>query len=177
MRLGDRCVGEDGVEGLYRWHAAKRIVAPNGEVSAMHALDVSRVQRTGMEYRSRAEVNGLPVVHVSFGGFDRIQRPRVARGLFAFGDVAIGLVAVGGLAIAPLSFGGIAIGLLALGGLAAGVVALAGVAVGLVAAGAVAFGVTAFGEVTVSAAAAPWLRRSGVGFRPRVAPAGSSDQG
>ena len=127
----------------------------------MHALDISRARSTGLEYRSRAEVNGVPVVHVSFAGFDHVRQPRVARGLFAVGDVAIGLVAVGGIALAPLSFGGIAIGLLALGGVAAGVVAMAGVAIGLVAVGAVAVGVTAVGELTVSAAAAPWLRRRG----------------
>lgn len=133
----------------------------------MHALDISRARSTGLEYRSRAEVNGVPVVHVSFAGFDHVRQPRVARGLFAAGDVAIGVVAVGGIAIAPLSFGGIAVGLLALGGVAAGVVAVAGVAMGLVAVGAVAVGVTAVGELTAGAAAAPLLRIGEPSSRPR----------
>lgn len=127
----------------------------------MSTLSVSNVYREGWEYRSKAELHGLPVVHVSFAGMDRFRRPNVARGVFAFGDVAIGLVACGGVAIGPVALGGIALGLVALGGIAAGVIALAGVAVGLVAAGAVAAEVTASGEVTVGAAVTPWPRWRG----------------
>lgn len=136
----------------------------------MHTLHVSRVLGTGWEYRSHAQVNGLPMLHVSFGGFERGSHTGVAKGVFAVGDVAIGLVAFGGVAVAPLAFGGIAVGLVALGGLAVGLVALAGLAVGVVAAGALAVGVTAFGDVTLSAAAAPLLRRHRVGSRTQVVP-------
>lgn len=110
----------------------------------------AHLRRTRWEYRSPASVNGIPVVHVALGGRDQAggYRPGVARGMFAFGDIAIGLVAMGGVAIAPLSFGGVAIGLVAMGGVALGLVALGAVAIGLLAVGAVAIGLSAVGAVT-----------------------------
>lgn len=105
------------------------------------------------EYTSPGSVLGIPVLHVAVGGRapDGGYRPGVARGLFAFGDVAVGLVAVGGVAVAPVSLGGIAIGLVALGGIALGLVAVGGLAIGLIAVGAVAIGVNAIGAATPSA--------------------------
>jgi hypothetical protein len=110
----------------------------------------ANLRRPRWEYRSPASVNGIPVVHVALGGRDQGggYRPGVARGIFAFGDIAIGLVAMGGVALAPLSLGGVAVGLVAMGGAALGLVAVGGVAFGLMAVGAVAIGFNAVGAVT-----------------------------
>jgi RNA polymerase sigma factor (sigma-70 family) len=105
------------------------------------------------EYRSRATLFGLPLVHWRSCG--PVRRPGekiqpaigwIACGekaygiLYASGGIAVGGISTGGLSIGLLSFGGLSIGLLALGGLAAGAVALGGGAIGLVASGGMALG-------------------------------------
>ncbi len=105
------------------------------------------------EYRSRATLLGLPLVH--WRSFGKVRRPgekvRPAIGwiacgeraygiLYASGGVAVGAISTGGLSIGLLSFGGLSIGLLALGGFAFGAVALGGGAVGWMASGGMALG-------------------------------------
>jgi len=108
------------------------------------------VRRRAIEYRSEQRWGDLPVVHVSVGGWQADGRYRLgrARGVIAFGDIAMGLVAIGGVAIGLFSVGGVAVGLVALGAVAIGLVAVGAVAIGLFAAGAVAIGLTAMGAVT-----------------------------
>jgi hypothetical protein len=115
------------------------------------------------EYRSKASVFSLPLLHVNFAG----RRPDGARslaratGLVAIGNVAVGVVAcgrvaVGGLALGalvgfgPLALGGaVAAGGMALGGgVAAGYHAFGGAAAGYAAVGGVAVGQYAFGGLT-----------------------------
>ena len=90
-----------------------------------------------MEYRSRAEFLGLPLVDVAVGAPVAGQYRRgVATGWVAVGDIACGvLLAVGGIAIGGVSLGGVSVGALALGGLALGVAGLGGLALGVVAMG------------------------------------------
>jgi len=83
----------------------------------------------GYEYRSKAEVAGLPLVHVAQGIDPATGRPRIARGIIAIGNVAIGVVAMGGFAMGIVSLGGFSLGFLALGGLALGGVSIGGVAI------------------------------------------------
>jgi hypothetical protein len=111
--------------------------------------------RMAFEYRSDRVVGDLPLVHVSVGGrnVDGRYQVGVARGIFAFGDLAFGLVAVGGIAFGLVSVGGIAFGLAAMAGVAVGFAALGGVAVGLVAVGVVAIGLASVGTVTPGAMA------------------------
>jgi zinc-ribbon domain len=110
----------------------------------------------GYEYRSRATLWGLPLVHVATGVDSLTGRRRVARGIIAIGERAVGVLAIGGGAIGAIAIGGGAIGiialggaaiggLLALGGAAIGAVALGGAAIGAVAVGGGAFGYYAFG--------------------------------
>jgi hypothetical protein len=81
----------------------------------------------GYEYRSRAEIAGLPLVHVAQGIDPATGRPRIAQGIIAIGNIAIGVFALGGFAMGVVSLGGFSIGLLALGGLALGGVSIGGV--------------------------------------------------
>ena len=94
-----------------------------------------------MEYKSRATLLGIPVIHINTGTFQRNRfRPGFARGWIAFGNVAAGIVfAAGGAAAGGVAFGGVAVGILAFGGLSVGALALGGMAVGLFAFGGMAF--------------------------------------
>ena len=105
------------------------------------------------EYRSRATLFGLPLVH--WRSFGKVRRPNekvqpaigwIACGeraygiLYASGGIAVGGISMGGLSIGLVSFGGLSIGLLAFGGFAIGAVALGGMAIGWVASGGMALG-------------------------------------
>ena len=90
-----------------------------------------------MEYRSRASILGLPLVHVATGAFTGGRYRRgVAIAWVAVGDVAVGvLFACGGVALGSVSLGGAALGVLPIGGLALGLVAVGGLGLGIVALG------------------------------------------
>jgi RNA polymerase sigma factor (sigma-70 family) len=98
------------------------------------------------EYRSRATLFGLPLVHIRMGklpGQKKLQPAigwiacgEVAYGIiFASGAVAVGGISTGGASVGILSFGGFSLGLLAFGGFSLGGVALGGAAIGLIASG------------------------------------------
>lgn len=84
------------------------------------------------EYRSEAELFGLPLVHIAQGIDPQTGRPRVARGIIAIGNLAIGVFALGGMAVGGFTLGGVSLGILALGGVAIGGFALGGVSLGVV---------------------------------------------
>ena len=85
----------------------------------------------GYEYKSEAELFGLPLIHIAQGVNPKTGAPRVAKGIIAIGNIALGVFAMGGFAFGGIAFGGLSIGLLALGGLALGGVTLGGVSLGL----------------------------------------------
>ena len=100
------------------------------------------------EYRSRATLFGLPLVHCR-GAKRPGEKMKPAVGwiafgeiacgvLFASGGVAVGGISVGGLGFGIISIGGFGIGLMAFGGLALGAVAMGGAAIGLMASGGIA---------------------------------------
>jgi hypothetical protein len=82
------------------------------------------------EYKSEAELFGLPQIHIGQGVDPKTGAPRVAKGIIAIGNMAIGVFALGGLAIGGLTIGGASIGLFVLGGFALGGVTLGGVSIG-----------------------------------------------
>ena len=104
------------------------------------------------EYRSRASLLGLPLVHIRLRG--GITRGPV-KAWIAGGDSAIGgLFAFGGLAVAPISFGGFAAGLLTFGGCGVGILTLGGFSLGVWALGGFALGWQAIGGCAVAWSAA-----------------------
>jgi len=111
----------------------------------------------GFEYRSKATVFGLPLVHISSGTDPATGKRRIARGIIAIGDVAKGVVALGGVAMGGIAFGGIAVGGLAVGGLGLGIVSLSGMAVAL----AFAFGGMAVGPIAVGGLAIGYYAAGG----------------
>lgn len=100
----------------------------------------------GREWKSRATLFGLPIVHIAFGHNPRTKQKLIAKGIIAVGDVAVGGLAVGGTSIGVISMGGVALGVNALGGVAGGLqVAFGGVAFGGIAVGGIALALAAFG--------------------------------
>ncbi|NBV24504.1 MAG: sigma-70 family RNA polymerase sigma factor [Proteobacteria bacterium] len=98
------------------------------------------------EYRSRATLLGLPLVHCRSGRRPGEKKAQPAIGwiacgeiaygvLFANGAVAVGGISMGGVSVGIVSFGGVSLGLLALGGVAVGGVAMGGLAIGVIASG------------------------------------------
>ncbi len=104
------------------------------------------------EYKSRWGIFGWPLVHIAFGMDPETGKRRVARGLFAYGEMAIGAFAGGGMAIGGIAFGGAALGIISLGGVSFGLlmalgglaissgIALGGCAIGFIALGGGAIG-------------------------------------
>jgi RNA polymerase sigma factor (sigma-70 family) len=93
------------------------------------------------EFRSRATLLGLPLLHIRLGDrFDVVRGP--VKAWIAIGSShAVGVIfASGGLAIAPISFGGIAIGLLSFGAIAMGIFPLGAISIGMWAYGGLALG-------------------------------------
>ena len=94
-----------------------------------------------MEFRSRARLLGIPLIHIATGAVTEGRYRRgVATAWFAVGDIAIGvLFAGGGVALGGISLGGAALGVVPIGGLALGLLAAGGLAFGVVAVGGAAF--------------------------------------
>ena len=103
-----------------------------GEFLAASPAGVARAIRPGWgyEYKSSLTLFGLPLVHIASGVDAQTGRPRIARGIFALGNIAVGVFAFGGIALGGLTFGGMSIGVIGIGGMAVGGVALGGMAVG-----------------------------------------------
>ncbi|MBI2511998.1 MAG: sigma-70 family RNA polymerase sigma factor [Opitutae bacterium] len=102
------------------------------------------------EYRSRATLLGLPLVHVRFSTPDAGQGP--ALGWIAGGDRAVGLLfAYGGWAVGGVSVGGVTFGLVSLGAVSTGVLSLGAICFGGVAFGSVSVGWRVFGSLSATA--------------------------
>jgi predicted Ser/Thr protein kinase len=97
--------------------------------ASFHGRAWNRAQQ--FEYRSKATLFGLPLVHVALGVDPQTGRGLVAKGIVAIGGRAKGVFAFGGMAQGVFAFGGLAIGVFANGGCALGLVSLGGLAVAL----------------------------------------------
>jgi len=82
------------------------------------------------EYRSRASLLGLPLVHIRIGDrFDVLQKP--VKAWIAVGNCALGgLLAFGGIVVAPFGVGFFSFGLIPFAGIAVGLIPLGGIAIG-----------------------------------------------
>ncbi|WP_455616487.1 helix-turn-helix domain-containing protein [Eisenbergiella sp.] len=122
--------------------------------------------RKGFEYKSRASVFGIPLVHVKFGGGNGKVRLRdAARGIIAVGNLAFGVVSVGIFSAGLLSFGVLSLGLL----FSLGVVSLGAIAVGVVAMGIVTGGISSVGIYATGVAAAGKEVATGVSVSGKTA--------
>ena len=81
------------------------------------------------EYKSEAELFGLPLIHIAQGIDPKTGSPRVAKGIIAIGNIAVGVFALGGFALGGVTIGGASVGVFALGGLALGGITLGGLSI------------------------------------------------
>jgi serine/threonine protein kinase len=96
-------------------------------------------RKKGRDWRTQAEIFGLPLIHRASGVDPETGVQRVAKGVIAVGEVALGVVAIGRQA--------------------AGVVAVGVVSAGLVSAGALTFGLaSSWGAIAAGADPSGWLR-------------------
>lgn len=101
------------------------------------------------EYRSKSTLFGVPWIHVKTRRWYS-NRPGIARGIIALGDVSIGCISLGGIAFGGICLGGVSIGLCSVGGLAiAALLAIGGIAVGTAAIGGISVGLIALGGIAV----------------------------
>jgi RNA polymerase sigma factor (sigma-70 family) len=104
--------------------------------------------RRPFEYRSRATLLGLPLLHVRYTPPPGDAGP--ALGWIAVGDRAVGvLFALGALAAGGVSVGSVSVGIVAVGGVSVGLVSLGSVAFGVLVLGSVAAGVIVFGAFSI----------------------------
>ncbi len=85
----------------------------------------------GYEWKSKADILGLPWVHIAVGRDQKTGRLLVAKGVVAIGQFAVGIVAIGQFAFGVFAVAQFAIGIAyGLGQLAVGMTAVGQVAVG-----------------------------------------------
>ena len=87
-------------------------------------------QRKDFEYRSKEEINGLPLIHINIGTHPETGRPRVAKGVVAIGNIAFGVVSIGVAAFGVVTLAVFGLGVVSLASLAIGIIALGAVALG-----------------------------------------------
>ena len=87
-------------------------------------------QLTNIEFRSKEEISGWPLIHINFGIDPETGRPLVAKGVVAIGNIAFGVVSIGAAAVGVVTLAGFGLGVVSLAGIAIGIVALGGVALG-----------------------------------------------
>ena len=87
-------------------------------------------QRKDFEYRSKEEINGLPLVHINIGTDPDSGRPRVAKGIVAIGNIAFGVVSIGVAAFGVVSLAAFGLGIVSLASVAIGIIALGSIALG-----------------------------------------------
>lgn len=94
-------------------------------------------KKQGVDYRSKLQLMGLPLIHVAFGkGVKGEYKRGIAKAWVAIGDVSFGvLFSAGGIAFGGVAFGGVAFGGICLGGVALGGLAFGGLALGWIALG------------------------------------------
>ncbi|MGA2141114.1 MAG: hypothetical protein ABSG94_01730 [Brevinematales bacterium] len=108
------------------------------------------VNRYFIEYRSKINIFGLPLVHIKYSTrLSRSWKPGIARGIVAIGNIASGIIAIGGISIGIIAIGGISGGVLAIGGLAAGLMAAGGISAGFYAVGGIAIGFFTIGGASL----------------------------
>jgi RNA polymerase sigma factor (sigma-70 family) len=121
------------------------------------------------EYRSRASLFGLPLLHIRLGDRFDVMRGPVKAWVAIGSSYAVGVIfASGNIAVAPVSFGGIAIGLLSFGAIALGVIPIGALAVGAWAYGGLALGWQTFGGCALAWNAAT----GGIAFAQDIARGG-----
>ena len=86
--------------------------------------------RKNFEYRSKEEINSLPIIHINIGTDPGTSRPRVAKGVVAIGNIAFGVISIGVAAFGVVTLAAFGLGIFSLASVAIGIIALGAVALG-----------------------------------------------
>jgi predicted Ser/Thr protein kinase len=140
-----------------RYQQASQVRTAVQNIAGFPGQSQASFYQQGVEYRSRATLFGLPIVHVATGSDPATGRARVARGIIAIGGIAQGVVAFGGIAMGGLTFGGLSVGVVAFGGCALGLVSLGGLAIALLAS----FGGLSIAPIAIGGGAVGYLAFGG----------------
>ncbi len=102
----------------------------------------ARFLRRGFEWKTKAEILGLPLIHIAIGYNKETGRLHVAKGIIAVGQFGIGLITIAQFGIGILFvFGQFTAGILAIGQIAVGIYfGLGQLATGMTAIGQLALG-------------------------------------
>ena len=87
-------------------------------------------QLSNIEFRSKEEIGGWPLIHINIGANPETGRPLVAKGVVAIGNIAFGVVSIGAAAFGVVTLAAFGLGIVSLAGFAIGIVALGAVALG-----------------------------------------------
>jgi RNA polymerase sigma factor (sigma-70 family) len=141
-------VGYSGAQVLMMWRFTRETRVVRAAAQELEPERFTEKQRAssgrGFEYRSRATLLGIPLVHIRYAPPRADSSP--ALGWIAVGDRAVGvLFALGAMAAGTVSVGSVAVGVVAVGGASLGVISLGGTAFGILALGTMAAGVFALG--------------------------------
>jgi hypothetical protein len=169
VRLDDVVLRSLEVEPAKRYQKASEVKT---EVEGISGVAPAALHHAfGKEYRSKAALFGIPLLHIAYGIDPRTGKKRVARGIIALGDIAIGALACGGLAIGGFAFGGSAVGIISLGGLSIGLP----IAIGGLALGGFAFGGVAVGGIAIGGGAVGYYAAGARGWGVHALLAGRRD--
>lgn len=128
-----------------RESAAPEPESASGKEQRSEPASEQKGKRIHFEYKSKAKIGNLPLVHINVGlGAYR------AKGVIAIGNGAKGIIAIGLLSTGVISIGLISAGLFAFGLISLGLIMGAGaITAGIVAMGGIAAGVFSFGGIAV----------------------------
>ena len=132
--------------GFFLWRCATGWVwGEAGKSDRFAGIALSGRSASHYEYRSRARLLGLPLIHIRYH-LQGNAPIAPAKGWIAIGNVAYGaVVACGGFAVAPIACGILSLGLVSVGGVTAGGFAFGFIALGFYSVGGMAAGVLAYG--------------------------------
>lgn len=115
-----------------RYQQAKELKSEVENISGIYDSLPPHMRRMfGYEYKSKATLFGLPLLHVAMGTDPVTGKRRIAKGFIAIGDMAKGVLAFGGVAMGGICMGGVAVGVLPVGGCALGLLSVGGLGLGL----------------------------------------------
>ncbi len=167
-RLDDIVLRALEKEPSRRYQQAKQIRSAVESLS----MDANLQRLMGFEYRSKAALFGLPLLHVAYGFDPATGKKRVARGVVAIGTIARGFLALGGMATGIFAFGGISFGLVAAGLAGFGLISFGVMALGLL----FSYGGLAGAPVAIGGAAFGYYAHGGVALGTHVLSHAKNDQ-
>eukprot|EP00803_Ostreobium_quekettii_P003192 evm.model.scf_436.4 EVM.evm.TU.scf_436.4 scf_436:53900-54452(-) len=89
----------------------------------------------GYEWKSKASILGVPLVHVAFGANKETGRMNVAHGVVSIGSVAVGIVTIAQVGIGVFTLAQIGLGVAVMAQIGLGVAVMAPFGVAIAAAG------------------------------------------